>query len=93
MALAAAAVLPFHLHSSVAAANLDLKAAQDLADLCVVADNEPRPTRADAAKRFVDWARADPRHMSEAPVDALIGAGVGAVCGYVYDQSQKSKGH
>ena len=28
-------------------------------------------TRADAAKMFVDWGRANPQYMNEAPVDAL----------------------
>ena len=33
---------------------------------------EPRPSRADAAKMFVDWSRSHPQHLTEAPVDALI---------------------
>ena len=33
---------------------------------------EPRINRADAAKMFVSWGRANPQYMSEAPVDALI---------------------
>lgn len=109
-ALAAAAVLPFQLQATATAATLELKTAQDLVDLCAVADNdpnvdgargfcygfmsgaghyhravnsgkksnplfclpEPKPTRAEGAKLFVAWARANPQHMGEEPVDALM---------------------
>jgi len=33
---------------------------------------EPQVTRAEAAKLFVAWGRANPQHMGEAPVDALM---------------------
>ena len=33
---------------------------------------EPRVSRADAAKLFVNWGRGNPQYLSEAPVDALI---------------------
>lgn len=109
-AFAAAAVLPLQLQAGVTRGTLDLKTAQDLVDLCNVADDdpsaegarsfcygfmsgashyhravntgkrhkplfcapEPRPSRAEAAKLFVDWARANPKHLSEEPVDALM---------------------
>jgi len=109
-ALAAAAVLPFQLQATATAATLELKTAQDLVDLCAVADNdpnvdgargfcygfmsgaghyhravnsgnkskplfclpEPKPSRAEGAKLFVAWARANPQHMGEEPVDALM---------------------
>ena len=109
-ALAAAAVLPLQLHAGVTRATLDLKTAQDLVDLCTVADNDPnvegargfcygfmsgaghyhrainagkkakplfclpdpKPSRAESAKLFVDWARANPKYLSDEPVDALI---------------------
>jgi hypothetical protein len=32
---------------------------------------EPRITRAEAAKLFVAWGRANPQYLGEAPVDAL----------------------
>jgi hypothetical protein len=33
---------------------------------------EPRPTREEAAKRFVDWAGSNAEHMQETPIDALL---------------------
>jgi hypothetical protein len=33
---------------------------------------QPAVSRADAAKLFVGWGRANPQYLSEAPVDALI---------------------
>jgi len=33
---------------------------------------EPKMTRADAARLFVSWGRANPRHLKEAPIDGLI---------------------
>lgn len=33
---------------------------------------EPRISRAEAAKLFVAWGRANPQHMAEAPVDGLM---------------------
>ena len=109
-ALAAAAVLPLSLQAGVTLSTLDLKTAQDLVDLCTVADNDPnvegargfcygfmsgaghyhraitsgkkakplfclpdpRPSRAEAAKLFVDWTRANPKYLGDQPVDALI---------------------
>jgi hypothetical protein len=109
-ALAAAAMLPFQLQSTATAATLELKTAQDLVDLCAVADDEPnvegargfcygfmsgaghyhrainagkkakplfclpepKPSRAEGAKLFVAWAKANPQHMGEEPVDALM---------------------
>ncbi len=33
---------------------------------------EPKPSRSEAAKLFIDWARANPQFMSEPPVDGLM---------------------
>jgi len=33
---------------------------------------QPRITRAEAARLFVAWGRANPQYLTEAPVDALI---------------------
>jgi hypothetical protein len=33
---------------------------------------EQRMSRAEGSKLFVDWARAHPQYLSEAPVDALV---------------------
>jgi hypothetical protein len=33
---------------------------------------EPRISRAEAAKLFVAWGRANPQHLGEAPVDGLM---------------------
>jgi hypothetical protein len=110
LALAAAVVLPLQLQAGVTRATLDLKTAQDLVDLCSVADtdanfegargfcygfmsgaghyhravnasskskplfcmSDPKPSRAEAAKLYVDWARANPKYLSDEPVDALM---------------------
>jgi hypothetical protein len=33
---------------------------------------DPRPTREEAAKKFVAWAEAQAEHMQEPPIDALL---------------------
>ena len=108
-ALTAAALLPLQL-SPAAAAEIEVRTAGDLLNICAVADDDSRVegargfcygflsgaanyhrsvtagskakplfclpesgvTRADAAKRFVAWGQANPKHMGEAPVDALM---------------------
>lgn len=33
---------------------------------------EPKPSRAEAAQGFVDWAKANPQYMKETAIDALF---------------------
>ena len=108
-ALAATAMLSLQPNAA-AAAEVELRTAGDLMDICAVTDNdahvegargfcygflsgaanyhrsahagkrakplfclpETGVTRADAAKRFVEWGRANPQHMGETPVDGLM---------------------
>jgi hypothetical protein len=108
-ALAATAMLPLQPNAA-AAAEVEVRTAGDLMNICAVTDNEAhvegargfcygflsgaanyhrsahagkkaKPlfclpetgvTRADAAKRFVEWGRAHPQYMSETPVDGLM---------------------
>jgi hypothetical protein len=102
-----AALLPLQ---GQAANEVEMRTAQDLVNVCAVADDDPnvegarafcygflsgtagyhasinagkkaKPvyclpeagvTRAEGARLFVAWARANPKHLGEAPVDALM---------------------
>jgi hypothetical protein len=106
-ALAMAALLPLQ---GQAANEVDMRTAQDLVNVCAVADDDPnvegarafcygflsgtasyhasinagkkaKPvyclpeagvTRAEGARLFVAWGRANPKYLGEAPVDALM---------------------
>lgn len=41
-------------------------------DKPLICPPEPKPTRAEAAQGFVDWARANPQYMKETAIDALF---------------------
>ena len=106
-AVTAAALLSLQC-SAAAAAEVEVRTADDLVKICSIADDDPRVdgargfcygflsgaaqyhqavnagkkgkplfcleqkvTRADGAKLFVAWAKANPQHMGETPVDAL----------------------
>ena len=107
-AMAATALLSMQF-DAVSAAEVEVRTAADLVNICSVADDDPRVegargfcygflsgaaqyhqavkagkkgkplfclpeqkvTRAEGASLFVAWAKANPQHMGEAPVDAL----------------------
>jgi hypothetical protein len=109
-ALAAAAMLPLQTRAVPSVEDFDLRAGEDLLDLCAVPDSDPmseaarsfcygflsgvnhyhraisagknaRPlyclpetglTRASVASMYVNWGRANPQYMKEAPVDNLV---------------------
>ena len=109
-ALVAAAMLPLQIRAVPSVEDFDLRAAEDLIDLCAVPDSDPmveaarsfcygflsgvshyhraviagkkaQPlyclpqsgfTRADAARMYVAWGKANPQYNKEAPVDNLI---------------------
>ena len=106
-ALAMAALLPMQVQ---AANEVEMRTAQDLVNVCAVADDDPnvegarafcygflsgtasyhasvnagkkaKPlyclpeagvSRAEGARLFVAWGRANPKYLGEAPVDALM---------------------
>lgn len=108
VALAGAAVLPLQF-ATATAAEVEVRTATDLVNICSIADDDPRiegargfcygflsgaaqyhqaanagkkgkplfclpeqkVTRAEGARLFVAWAKSNPQHMGEAPVDAL----------------------
>lgn len=109
-ALAAAALLPLQSRAVPNVEDFDLRAAEDLVDLCAVPDSDqmveaargfcygflsgvnhyhsavsagksarplyclpdPKPTRADAARMYVAWSRANTQYLKEAPVDNVV---------------------